>query len=78
MEVETKASDEGILIYQDETHIPRVVEEVLDGWQEQSQNGEFNAILTAAYKERVIAYYHEFKKQILRNSRRVKRNPMSL
>lgn len=64
LEVETKASDEGILIYQDETHIPRVVEEVLDGWQEQSQNGEFNAILTAAYKERVIAYYHEFKKQI--------------
>lgn len=64
LEVETKASDEGILIYQDETHIPRVVEEVLDGWQEQSQNGEFNAILTAAYKERVITYYHEFKKQI--------------
>lgn len=64
LEVETKASEEGILIYQDETHIPRVVEEVLDGWQEQSQNGEFNAILTAAYKERVIAYYHEFKKQI--------------
>ena len=64
LKVETKASDEGILIYQDETHIPRVVEEVLDGWQEQSQNGEFNAILTAAYKERVIAYYHEFKKQI--------------
>lgn len=64
LEVENKASEEDILIYQDETHIPRVVEEVLDGWQEQSQNGEFNAILTAAYKERVIAYYHEFKKQI--------------
>lgn len=64
LEVENMASEEDILIYQDETHIPRVVEEVLDGWQEQSQNGEFNAILTAAYKERVIAYYHEFKKQI--------------
>jgi len=64
LEVEEKAVKEGILVYQDETHIPRVVTEILDGWQKQSQGGEFNAILTAAYKERAIAFYHEFKKQI--------------
>ncbi|MER0123510.1 type I restriction endonuclease subunit R [Streptococcus sp. ZJ93] len=64
LEVEKNALKEGLLVYQDKTHIPRVVEEILSSWQEQSQNGEFNAMLTVAYKERVIAYYHEFKKQI--------------
>lgn len=64
LEVEKNAVKEGVLVYQDPTHIPRVVEEILSGWQEQSQNGEFNSILTVAYKERVVAYYHEFKKQI--------------
>ena len=64
LEVEKNAAKEGVLVYQDPTHIPRVVEEILYGWQEQSQNGEFNSILTVAYKDRVVAYYHEFKKQI--------------
>jgi type I site-specific deoxyribonuclease, hsdR family len=64
LEVEKNAVKEGVLVYQDPTHIPRVVEEILSGWQEQSQNGEFNSILTVAYKDRVVAYYHEFKKQI--------------
>ena len=64
LEVEKNAVKENILTYQDESHIPRVVSEILEGWQKQSQGGEFNAILTVAYKPRVIAYYHEFKKQI--------------
>ncbi len=63
-ELEAEASSRGILIYQDETHIPRVVEEILTNWDAQSQNRHFNAILTAKYKHRVIAYYHEFKRQM--------------
>ena len=64
LEVEKNAVKEGLLFYQDKYHIPKVVEEILSGWESQSQQGEFNAILTVAYKERVIHYYHEFKKQI--------------
>lgn len=63
-EVEKQASKKGILTYQDETHIPRVVEAILDNWESQSQQREFNAILTVAYKNRVIAYYNEFKRQL--------------
>lgn len=63
-EVEKQASKRGILVYQDDTHIPRVVERILNNWETQSQNREFNAILTAAYKNRVIAFYDEFKKQL--------------
>ncbi|CAK7013088.1 HsdR family type I site-specific deoxyribonuclease [Phascolarctobacterium sp.] len=50
--------------YQDATHIPRVVKRILDNWDVQSQSKEFNAILTVAYKNRVLAYYEEFKKQL--------------
>ena len=64
LEVEELAVKEEILIYQDETHIPRVVTEMLDNWADQSQDYWFNAILTVAYKPRVIAYYKEFKKQL--------------
>jgi type I restriction enzyme R subunit len=64
LEVEQEAAKRGILVYQDETHIPRVVEEILKNWDEQSQAKKFNAILTAAYKKRVVAYYKEFKKQL--------------
>ncbi len=39
-------------------------EEILNNWEAQSQGREFNAILTVAYKKRVIAYYDEFKKQM--------------
>ncbi|QHI73070.1 type I restriction endonuclease subunit R, EcoR124 family [Aminipila terrae] len=63
-EVESQAKKRNILKYQDETHIPRVAEEILANWGKQSQNREFNAILTVAYKNRVIAYYNEFKKQL--------------
>ncbi|MCB2361956.1 type I restriction endonuclease subunit R [Clostridium estertheticum] len=71
-EVELQSKNRKILQYQDETHIPRVVEEILSNWESQSQDREFNAILTVAYKKRVIAYYDEFKKQI--NERGVKLN----
>ena len=64
LEVEKEAVKNDLLIYQDETHIPRVVKEILDNWDVQSQNKEFNAILTVAYKKRVIDYYKEFKKQL--------------
>ena len=64
LEVEKQATKKGILQYHDETHIPRVVEEILNNWDDQSQQREFNAILTVAYKNRVIAYYNEFKKQL--------------
>lgn len=63
-EVELQAAKRKILQYQDETHITRVVEEILNNWEAQSQGREFNAILTVAYKNRVIAYYNEFKKQM--------------
>lgn len=64
LEVEKEAVKNSLLIYQDETHIPRVVQEILDNWDTQSQNKEFNAVLTVAYKKRVIDYYKEFKKQL--------------
>ncbi|NBJ68929.1 MULTISPECIES: HsdR family type I site-specific deoxyribonuclease [Clostridia] len=64
LEVEKQAKQRNILNYHDETHIPRVVEEILSNWESQSQGRKFNAILTVAYKKRVIAYYHEFKKQM--------------
>lgn len=63
-DVERQAKKLGILTYHDETHIPRVVEEILKNWDSQSQRREFNAILTVAYKSRVIAYYEEFQKQL--------------
>lgn len=71
VEVEKQASKKGILIYQDETHIPRVVEAILDNWESQSQQKVFNAILTVAYKNRVIAYYDEFKKQLKKRNEKL-------
>ena len=61
---ELQLENEKLFSYNDDTHIPRVVERILENWDFQSQNREFNAILTVAYKPRVIAYYHEFKKQL--------------
>lgn len=63
-EIERMAVKEGLLSYHDETHIPRVVEEILSNWEFQSQEKFFNAILTVAYKDRVIAYYNELKKAL--------------
>ncbi|WP_312501476.1 type I restriction endonuclease subunit R [Lacrimispora sp.] len=70
-EVEKHANLRKLLIYQDETHIPRVVEEILTNWESQSQGREFNAILTVAYKNRVIAYNDEFKKQMTKNGQKL-------
>lgn len=70
-EVEKQSIKNGLLKYQDETHIPRVVEEILNNWEAQSQGREFNAILTVAYKNRVIAYYDEFKKQLAGRSEKL-------
>src|SRR5690625_1871993 len=64
IEVEKAARKRGILTYHDDTHIPRVVEEIIENWELQSQNRKFNAILTVAFKERVIAYFEQFKKQL--------------
>ena len=64
LEIEKEAKRRKLLFYHDETHIPRVVEEILNHWEEQSQQKFFNAILTVAYKKRVIAYYKEFQKQL--------------
>ena len=63
-EVEKEASKRDILVYQDKTHIPQVVTEILANWESQSQSKVFNAILTVAYRDRVVAYYNEFKKQL--------------
>ena len=46
LEVEKEAVKRGLLIYQDEVHIPRVVSEILNNWDAQSQNRYFNAILS--------------------------------
>lgn len=59
-EIEYEAKKRGILIYSDETHIPRVVEDILANWEVQSKSKNFNAILTVAYKERVLDYYDAF------------------
>lgn len=64
LDVEKEARKLKLLYYHDETHIPKVVEEILDHWMDQSQNKKFNAILTVAFKQRVIAYYEEFKRQL--------------
>lgn len=64
LDVEKEAVERRILVYQDETHIPKVVSEILENWDSQSQNRYFNAILTARFRSRVIKYYHELKKQM--------------
>jgi type I restriction enzyme R subunit len=64
VDVEKEAKKRDLLEYQNETHIPRVVEEILNNWESQSQSRAFNAILTVKYKNRVIAYYDEFMKQL--------------
>lgn len=72
VDIEREANDRKILVYQDETHIPKVVSEILENWDSQSQNKYFNAILTARFKSRVIKYYHELKKQM--NEKNIKLN----
>ncbi|NLY63059.1 MAG: type I restriction endonuclease subunit R, partial [Erysipelothrix sp.] len=69
--VEEESSKMELLVYQDETHIPRVVNEILDNWKSQSQDRHFNAILTVAYKNRVMAYYDEFIRQLSNNDYKI-------
>jgi len=62
-EIEKKSVDYNLLTYSDETHMPRVVEDILKNWDEQSQQRNFNAILTTGKIKRAIEYFEEFKKQ---------------
>src|SRR5699024_2437201 len=64
LEVEKEASKRQIIAYHDDTHIPRVVEEIISNWESQSQGRKFNALLTVKLKKRVITYFEEFKKQL--------------
>lgn len=64
LELEKEAKKRKLLVYHDESHIERVVEEILANWEEQSQSRFFNAILTVGYRDRVVAYYEEFKRQL--------------
>lgn len=63
-ELEKRMAKYRLLLYQDETHIPRVVERILTNWESQSRGRKFNAILTVVQINRVIAYYKEIKKQM--------------
>lgn len=71
LEIEEEAKKYSLLEYHDQTHIPRVVEEMLNNWEFQSQKYFFNAILTVALKDRVVNYYREFKKQIANRNQRL-------
>ncbi|MEK1466277.1 type I restriction endonuclease subunit R [Limosilactobacillus fermentum] len=66
-QVESEALKNKLLVYHDETHIPQVVKTILENWDYQSQNKEFNAILTVARKDRAVAYFDEFQKQLVEN-----------
>lgn len=71
VQVEEEALKNKLLIYRDETHIPQVVKTILENWDYQSQNKEFNAILTVARKDRAVAYFDEFQKQIAKNKQKL-------
>src|SRR5699024_3949808 len=49
LEVEKEVSKRKILEYHDDTHIPRVVTEIIENWDSQSQGRKFNAILTVQF-----------------------------
>ena len=52
-----ECKDRRIIIYQDETHIPRVVSRILEDWEFHSQGRLFNAILTTGMISRAIAFW---------------------
>lgn len=64
LSVEKECRDRLMIVYQDETHIPRVVSRILEDWEAQSQNRLFNAILTTGLISRAIAYWDEFNRQL--------------
>ena len=61
LEKECKARE--LIVYQDETHIPRVVSRILEDWEFMSHDRLFNAILTTEHIFRAIKYWKEFNKQ---------------
>ncbi len=61
--LEKECKDRELVIYQDETHIPRVVSRILEDWDFQSHDRLFNAILTTGEIARAIKYWKEFNKQ---------------
>lgn len=63
LSLEKECKDREIIVYQDETHIPRVVSRILKDWEFQSQRRVFNAILTTGLISRAILYWNEFNKQ---------------
>lgn len=69
--VEEECSKRLLLTYNDKTHIPVVVSEILDNWENQSHNREFNALLTVANIKRVVKYYYEFKKQMKESGKKI-------
>src|SRR5699024_8701166 len=64
LDVEKEARKNKLILYQDETHIPRVVEEILNNWEEQSQEKIFNGILSVALKVGLIKYYEDFQMKL--------------
>ena len=62
-ELESKAYAQNLFSYQDETHIPIVVKDILENWERQSQSRNFNAILTTSRIDRAVLYLAEFQKQ---------------
>lgn len=70
-QVEEEALKNKLLVYHDKTHIPQVVKTILKNWDYQSQNKEFNAILTVARKDRAVAYFDEFQKQLAENKQKL-------
>ncbi|MCT0221264.1 type I restriction endonuclease subunit R, partial [Lactiplantibacillus plantarum] len=71
VQVEEEALKNKLLVYHDQTHIPQVVKTILENWDYQSQNKEFNAILTVARKDRAVAYFDEFQKQLAKNKQQL-------
>ena len=63
VQLERQARETGLIKYQDGTHMPQVVKDILENWERQSQNRNFNAILTVGRIDRAVAYLEEFQKQ---------------
>ena len=61
--LEKECKGRKIILYQDETHIPRVVSRILEKWESQSKGRLFNAILTTGLISRAILYWKEFNRQ---------------
>lgn len=67
LELEKKAKEYGLIKYSDDKHIPQVVKDILENWEHQSQNRNFNSILTVGRIDRAIDYLEEFNNQQVGN-----------